>query len=211
MPAPVRELTPLSLDPRAPLVLDLHELERRPGSMRKLSVTVAAPADLGLDGVVGIPERSDLELDLRLESVMEGVLVSGTARARFEGECARCLDPVGGEIVVDLQELYRYDDDPETDTGEDDPHVDGELIDLEQPVRDAVVLALPPVPLCRDDCPGLCSTCGARLADDPAHTHDTTDPRWAALSGLLAETEHQTDNVSGPADHRTAAGPTEEN
>lgn len=206
MPAPVRKLTPLSLDPRAPLVLDIHELARWPGSMRRVDTTVAAPADLGLDDVVEVPQGSDIELELRLESVLEGVLVSGTARARFTGECVRCLDPIGGEIAVELQELYRYadsDDDLDTGATEDELPVDGELIDLEQPIRDAVVLALPQAPVCREDCPGLCPTCGARLADDPAHSHETTDPRWAALSGLLTAEQ---DHASGPA----GAGPTEE-
>ncbi|HEU0042152.1 MAG TPA: YceD family protein [Jiangellaceae bacterium] len=180
-------MTTLStLDPRAPFVLDLHELARRPGSMKRIDIAVAAPADLGLDGVVGVPEGADIALDLRLESVMEGVLVSGTARAQYAGECARCLDPVEGELVIDIQELYVYDH-PENEAGEDDLLVEDGLIDLEQPVRDAVVLALPQAPVCRDDCPGLCSVCGARLADDPTHAHDTTDPRWAALQGLRTD------------------------
>ncbi|MGH8828530.1 MAG: YceD family protein, partial [Jiangellaceae bacterium] len=191
MPAPARELTTLNtLDPRAPFVLDLHELARRPGSMKRIDIVVAAPADLGLDGVVGVPEGADIALDLRLESVMEGVLVSGTARVQYGGECARCLDPVEGELVIDIQELYVYDH-PENEAGEDDLLVEGELIDLEQPVRDAVVLALPQAPLCRDDCPGLCSVCGARLADDPTHAHDTTDPRWAALQGLRIDNTNE--------------------
>jgi uncharacterized protein len=195
-------LTTLStLDPRAPFVLDIHELTRRPGSMKRVDVAVAAPADLGIDGVVGVPEGARIELDLRLESVLEGVLVSGTARAPFTGVCVRCLDPVGGEIVADIQDLFAYDD-PEIDTGDDDLFVDDDLIDLEQPVRDAVVLALPSAPVCRADCPGLCSTCGARLADDPAHTHDTTDPRWAALAGL--RTDEHTESGS------ERAGPTKE-
>jgi uncharacterized protein len=74
--------------------------------------------------------------------------------------------------------------------------VDGDLIDLEQAVRDAVVLALPQAPLCRDDCPGLCSQCGTRLADDPGHTHSTTDSRWADLAGLLAGDEKQNETGS---------------
>jgi uncharacterized protein len=180
-----------TLDPRAPLVLDLHELGRRPGTMRRISRTAPAPADLSLGGVVGVPEGADLELDVRLESVMEGVLVSGTAAARTEGECARCLDPVVGDIAVEFQELYGYPDrvlDGEQANGE--LVLDGDLIDLDQVVRDAVVLALPRVPLCRDDCPGLCPQCGARLADDLGHAHSTTDPRWAALAGLLASPVH---------------------
>ncbi|WP_345461772.1 YceD family protein [Nocardioides marinquilinus] len=180
-----------SLDPRAPLVLDTRELGRRPGSQREVTRTVPAPAELGIE-ILAVPEGSPVDLDLRLEAVMEGVLVTGTARAALEGECARCLEPISDEIEVTLQELYVYDDrhdhhernaggdaDDEVSTLEDD------LLDLEPLLRDAVVLALPFQPLCRDDCPGLCTECGARLADDPDHTHDAPiDPRWAKLTGL---------------------------
>jgi uncharacterized protein len=188
----LRELVPLNtLDPRAPFVLDIRELGRRPGALRRISRTVPAPADLGLGGVVGVPEGVDIELAARLESVMDGVLVSGTVTAPLAGECVRCLDPTDGKISVDFQELYVYPDRvPEVDGSANDNTgelmVQGDLIDLEQVVRDGVVLALPQAPLCRDDCPGLCPRCGVRLADDPEHTHDSTDLRWAALSGLLA-------------------------
>ncbi len=132
---------------------------------------------------------------------MEGVLVTGTATAVLDGECARCLEPIHDDIVVDLQELFVYDD-------EDNPHdeedagvsrMQGDLIDLEPALRDAVVLSLPFRPLCQDDCPGLCTECGARLADDPGHQHDEPiDPRWAAL----AELPHK-DHAGEPADKRS--------
>ena len=77
--------------------------------MRKLQRTVPAPGDLGSE-VIGVPAGSDLELDLRLESVMEGVLVSGSARGRATGECVRCLDDVERDVDVDFQELYNYPD-----------------------------------------------------------------------------------------------------
>jgi uncharacterized protein len=154
--------------------------------MRQVHRTVPAPADLGTE-VIGVPQGSDLELDLRLESVMEGVLVSGTARGRAAGECVRCLDDVERELDVDLQELFTYPGkSPEGD--EDDLHeLDGELLDIEPVLRDAVVLALPFQPVCSSECPGLCSACGARLADDPGHHHDVVDPRWAALQGLVGD------------------------
>ena len=150
-----------------------------------MSRTVPAPADLGIE-VLRVPEGAPVELDLRTEAVMEGVLVTGTARAALEGECARCLEPISDEIEVRFQELFVYDDqgvDPdeelEVSTLQDD------LVDLEPLLRDAVVLALPFQPLCQDDCPGLCAECGARLADDPDHTHgEPVDPRWAALATL---------------------------
>lgn len=172
-----------SLDPRAPLVLDTRELGRRPGSMRRLHRTVAAPADLRA-GLVGVPEGAPLELDLRLESVMEGVLVTGTARAPLTGECARCLDPLSGAVEADVQELYAYPD-VEVDGEDELPHLNGDRLDLEPLVRDGVVLALPLAAVCEDDCLGLCPTCGTRLADAaPGHGHEFADPRWAALQQL---------------------------
>jgi len=159
--------------------------------MRPLSRSVPAPAHLGVD-VLGVPEGSPLELDFRLESVVEGVLVSGTVAATVAGECVRCLDPVSRSVVVDLQELYarggreregHHGEQPE-DGDEDLPQLEGDLLDLEPALRDAVVLALPLQPLCRDDCPGLCPECGARLDADPEHGHDVVDPRWAALRQL---------------------------
>jgi DUF177 domain-containing protein len=169
-----------SLDPRAPLVLDIRDLGRRAGSMMEVGRTVPAPADLG-GGVAVVPPGSDMELSLRLESVVEGVLVSGTATVTVVGECARCLDPVEWHETVPFTELFLHEPGPEE---EELPVLDGDLLDLEPVVRDAVVLALPLAPLCRPDCPGLCPACGARLADDPSHGHDRMDPRWAALTGL---------------------------
>ena len=67
-------------------------------------------------------------------------------------------------------------------------NIQDDLLDLEPPLRDAVVLALPFQPLCREDCPGLCPDCGARLADEPEHSHeDKIDPRWAALTQLTED------------------------
>jgi uncharacterized protein len=179
-----------TLDPRAPLVLDTRELGRRPGSQRKLTLSAEAPAGLGID-ILGVPEGSTVELDLRLEAVMEGVLVSGTATADIEGECARCLEPLTDTVRVDLQELFVYDDSNDRshhgdDEDDDVSRLEEDLLDLEPLLRDAVVLALPFQPLCREDCPGLCVECGARLAEDPGHRHDAAvDPRWAALGDVV--------------------------
>ncbi|HEX3931436.1 MAG TPA: DUF177 domain-containing protein [Nocardioides sp.] len=180
------------LDPRAPLVLDTRELGRRPGSQRGVSRTVPAPADLGIE-VLGVPEGSPVELDLRLEAVMEGVLVTGAARAALTGECARCLEPISDDVEVRFQELFVYDDqDVDPDEELEVSKLQDDLVDLEPLLRDAVVLALPFQPLCSEDCPGLCTECGARLADDPDHGHDEpVDPRWAALSTLAEPEQHE--------------------
>jgi uncharacterized protein len=167
-------------------VLDTRELGRRPGSQREVTRTVPAPADLGIE-VLSVPEGSPVELDLRLEAVMEGVLVTGTATADLRGECVRCLEPIADQVDVTFQELFVYDAEPGESSSED-PEVsmlEDDLVDLEPLLRDAVVLALPFQPLCSPDCPGLCTECGARLADDPDHGHEEpVDPRWAALAEL---------------------------
>ncbi len=172
-----------------PLVLDTRELGRRPGSQRQVSRTVPAPADLGID-VLGVPEGSPVEIDLRLEAVMEGVLVTGSAHAGLKGECARCLGPIDDPVDVTFQELFLYDDrdqhhEADDDLDDDVRRLEGDLLDLESLLRDAVVLELPFRPLCEDDCPGLCTECGARLADDPDHAHEAAiDPRWATLAAI---------------------------
>ena len=166
-------------------VLDTHELGRRPGASRTVQWVVAAPAEIGTD-VLGIPEGADLRLDLRLEAVMEGVLASGTVEAQLHGECVRCLDRIERQLEIPFQELYVY---PNSEATEDEAaRLEGDLLDLEPVVRDAVVLALPYQPVCAPDCPGLCPQCGQRLADEPEHRHEERiDPRWAALAELRVE------------------------
>jgi uncharacterized protein len=172
------------LDPRKPLVLDARELGRRPGSMRPVRMTVPAPAGMSVE-LAEVPEDGVLALDLRLESVVEGVLVTGTVTAPVRGECGRCLDPFAAEVTVEVQELFAYPDSTTDETAEEYEvsRLTGARLDLEPVVHDAVVLGLPLAPLCRDDCRGLCPACGARWEDLPAdHAHPTIDPRWAALA-----------------------------
>jgi uncharacterized protein len=131
--------------------------------MRTLTEHVPAPGDLGV-ALIGVQEGSDIELDLRLEAVHEGILVSGTAFTEVKGECGRCLDPLAYDLEVNVQELFLYEGVLLSD-GEDDEEqrrVEHDLIDLEPVLRDAVVTMLPFQPVCREDCQGLCSECGAR-------------------------------------------------
>jgi uncharacterized protein len=179
------------LDPRSPFVLDTRELGRRPGSMRRVRVTAAAPSDWALE-LVRVPAGADVELELRLEAVMDGVLVSGTASGPLTAECGRCLEPVETVFTADIQELYAYDP---ADVADDEPALAlvGDLLDLQPVLRDAVVLGLPVNPVCAEDCAGLCSTCGERLADlDPDHDHETVDPRWASLTTLREDADTTT-------------------
>lgn len=154
--------------------------------MTEVRFPAPAPEDLGIE-LIGVPAGTDIDLDLRLESVMEGVLVSGTVTVDLVGECGRCLEPVSDTLTVPLQELYAYEDSTTDGTAEDEvARLEGDLLDLEPVLRDAVVLALPLTPVCDEQCQGLCVECGARLDDLPAdHTHETADPRWTALADLL--------------------------
>lgn len=180
------------LDPKDPLVIDVRTiLQRRAGSMVTVTRSVPAPAGLGVV-MARVPEGSPIDLDLRLESVLEGVLVSGTADLQISAECSRCLEPFDWHEEIDITELFRY---PATDAHgaivvvEDEsedplPVLQDDLIDLQPVLRDAVVLDLPLAPVCSEDCLGLCPECGFRLEEDPQHMHETTDPRWAALAAL---------------------------
>lgn len=146
-----------------------------------------SPTRIGLD-LVAIPADGAVDLDLRVESVSEGVLVSGVVSARTAGECARCLQPLTGDVEVELTELFAYPDSTTDATTDEDEmgRVVDDAVDLEQAIVDAVGLALPLSPLCDPDCPGLCPDCGAVLATaEPGHHHDKIDPRWAKLAGML--------------------------
>jgi len=192
--------------PRGALVFDVRSLGRQPGHARTRKLTVPAPADLRLE-LIGVPEGAAAELDLKFEAVAEGVLVTGSVTAPLAGECARCLAPVTSSVTASFTELYlyppgrpqgagqardgrrhqdrpdRYDEHELQEQDDEERYLDGDLLDLEPAFRDAVVLALPMAPLCRDDCPGLCVECGVPLADAGlGHRHENApDPRWDGL------------------------------
>jgi uncharacterized protein len=193
----MRNHTTHHLDHRAPLVLDTRDLPRSPGSQRALQRVVPAPKDLGLE-MISVAEGSDLTLDLRLTSVTEGVYVSGRISGPLVGECGRCLRAIDDTVSVDLGELFAYENSTTDETTEEDEigRVRDDLIDLEPAIRDAVVLALPQNPVCREDCPGMCPECGVPWDELPAdHGHDQLDSRWAELSKLRPSTD-----VDGPID-----------
>ena len=168
--------------------VDLRELGRRAGSMHALERTLPAPAGWKVE-LIGVPEAAPVHARLRLESVMEGVLVSGEVDVPLVGSCARCLEPIEDGLTLDVQELYAYEGSTTEETSDEDEVrlVEGEFIDLEPMLRDAVVLSLPLAPVCAEDCAGLCAGCGQRLDDlPPDHTHELTDPRWAGLAERFA-------------------------
>lgn len=161
------------------LQISVHDLINKPGTMREKQLDVVIDEPMA-NFAIGIPAGSTIEIDARFESVHEGILVTGDAFATASGECSRCLDPIDSAVEVEFQELFAY-----SGTSEDDFVVENESIDLDQVIRDAVVLSLPFQPVCSAGCKGLCVTCGAKLNEDPQHAHEApVDPRWNALTNL---------------------------
>ncbi|BDH56785.1 DUF177 domain-containing protein [Tsukamurella sp. PLM1] len=174
-----------------PYVLDVRAFGRRPGTSAQVHRTVAAPERIGVD-LVGIDAGEEIDLDLQVQAVSEGVLVTGTVSADTSGQCARCLGDVSGALNLFLTELYAYPDSETDKTSDDDDvyRIEDDLIDLEQAIIDAVGMELPLDPTCSDDCPGLCQGCGEKLADlEPGHAHEQIDPRWAGLAKFASEGE----------------------
>ncbi len=179
---------PKGLDSRNPLVFDTRDLG--PGSVRTLTRTVPAPGYLGVE-MARVPVGADLELDVQLEGVSEGVLVTATVSGPLAAECARCLEPFTSATKVRFQELFVWPEHAEPDSAEeaDNYELDATgLLDLEPALRDAVVLELPLSPLCEDGCLGLCSECGIRLADaEPGHRHEQRSALWDVLKDFRVE------------------------
>ena len=179
-----------------PFILNTHELPRRAGELKEYELDIEAPVRIGVP-LIAIPEGDIIEADLRLESVTEGVLLSAEIYAVAIGECIRCLDTV--EVVIDrkIQELYRYEptnekgrkktrDDEDIDLEmEDELQMVGDLMNLETPIIDAIVLTLPVNPLCSEECLGLCPDCGEKWINLPEdHAHEVIDARWSGLENL---------------------------
>ena len=178
---------------KTPFTHEVIDLIRRPGEMRERAIDVAAPDGWG-NAVIGVREGESVHIDMRLESLHDGILVSADVSTVARGECVRCLIDLELPLEVEIREIFAYSHDEAFDY-----EVQGTQVDLEPPVRDAVVLALPFQPVCQDDCTGLCPQCGVRLLDNPDHEHEApVDPRWAALSGL-AEFE-QVDVIGAESD-----------
>ncbi|MEV6275780.1 DUF177 domain-containing protein [Nocardia sp. NPDC051832] len=180
-------------EPDGAFVVDTRSLGRRPGDMRELQRTVTLADRMGLE-MVAAPQGAEMRLDLMLQSVSEGVLVTGTVTAPTEGECSRCLEPFTAEVRLYLTELFAYPDSATEQTTEEDEvqRLVDDTIDLEPVLVDAIGLELPLQPTCTPDCPGLCAECGVRMAIAGSdHSHEILDPRWAKLASFAAESPKQ--------------------
>ena len=162
-----------------PLLVNAVEILRRPGTERDLTVEIAL-ADLEVDDPERFDEGAVVDVHLHLESLSDGVVVDGTVRVAWHGTCRRCLAPTGGALQSEIHELYQR-----VRTDPDAFEIEGDQLDLRPVVREIVLLDAPSTPLCRPDCPGLCPSCGARLAETTCGcSAPPPDPRWGALEGL---------------------------
>jgi uncharacterized protein len=164
-----------------PWLVPITTLRRSPGTRRQEQRT-GRIGELKVAGSV-VAADAFARAEATLDSVHGGIEVSADVSAPWTGECRRCLAPVSGEIHAHVRELYRHHD-----RGEDDEEtypLEGEVLDLQPLVRDALLLELPLAPLCSEGCRGICPTCGAdRNTGTCECTDKPADPRWAALDTL---------------------------
>src|SRR5690606_2775856 len=99
------------------------DLMHRPGEMREKSLDVTESEGFG-NAVIGVRQGSDVHIDVRLESLHDGILASGTVDAVAEGECVRCLTDVSLPLEVEFQELFAYSEDEAFDYTVHEGHVD---------------------------------------------------------------------------------------
>lgn len=164
---------------RSPFVVNIADVVRQPGAQFPLQLkgTVTGAALTS----AAVPDDAPVVLDATIEAQGKMVVVQGSVRAPWVGECRRCLEPAHGELEVEVREVF------EPDPAEDETYpIDGEQIDLGPVLRDVLALVLPLAPLCRDDCLGPDPdehpvTPAPDEVDDEAAA---ADPRWAALDQL---------------------------
>ncbi|HTX00567.1 MAG TPA: DUF177 domain-containing protein [Acidimicrobiales bacterium] len=160
-----------------PFVVEVGALRRAPGTRRQVEIAAEIP-ELFVSGS-RVPEQAAVRFSGVLESVHEGILVTGVVEAPWEGECRRCLEPARGEVRASVRELAVEHGDEETTYA-----LDPEELDLEPIVHDACILELPLAPLCDEGCRGLCPTCGANRNAEPCTCQPPLDNRLAPLALL---------------------------
>jgi len=165
---------------RRPFNVQVAALRKQAGTIRHEEREGLIPG-LGAVSVV-VPDDEPIALQVTLSSYPGGITAQGTATTRWRGECRRCGGPVEGTVVAEVRE--RFAPTGGSDRDEEAYPLTGDELDLEPLARDAVLLELPLAPLCREDCAGLCPTCGANLNTETCDCAPVGDPRWAALDAL---------------------------
>ena len=160
--------------------IEVHDLVGAPGTTREvaLSGTIEGLAS----ELARVPDDAVLQAEVRVESIVEGLLVSGTIRGTWVLRCARCLTENEAAFGTEVHEMFATDPHPEDDIYPFDP---AEGLTLEQMIRDAVGVEMPFSPLCRPDCLGLCEICGGDRNLGACPGHERLDPRFAVLSELV--------------------------
>jgi uncharacterized protein len=175
------------------LAVDVHELLHKPGAHRH--VVVRGTLDDLATPVASVPPDRPVTVDAEVESVVEGLLVTGTVSTTAVVQCVRCLRTFDQELSVEVRELFALESGKEEDEGY--AVLPDDRLPLDTMARDALVLGFPAFPLHRPDCAGLCPVCGAdRNTEDCGHTGpETIDPRWAGLAGLRANLKEEDDDA----------------
>jgi len=173
--------------------IDVRDLVGHPGASKE-QVVHGTLDGLGTE-LASVPDDAPIVGQLLLESVVEGILVSGRLFGTLSLRCARCLAEFGRPLALDVHEMFV--DRPDED-GDDYPLGPEGSLDPGQMVRDVIGVELPFSPLCRPDCKGLCPICGGNRNLDECPGHEDVDPRFAALSELLATLP--ADSLDVPAD-----------
>jgi uncharacterized protein len=163
-----------------PLVVGVKDLVHQAGEMRELTLELVAPEKYG-EAMATVPAGTPMTIELRLEGLHEGILATADVAVEARAECVRCLDPFSFELRVDFQELFAY-----SSSDSDSYTVVDDSLNLEDIIRDAVVLELPFQPVCKEDCYGLDPATGEKRTEPPGeNVADEIDPRWQELSKLL--------------------------
>ncbi|KAB8294370.1 YceD family protein [Bifidobacterium avesanii] len=190
----------------SPWAVPVAQIASRPGQSKPIDAVFPAPSGIG-DAIVGVDEGADVTVTGSFDSIIDGIIFTGRVSAPAHAECTRCLKPIEHPWEANVTAFFPFDDSRnarngrgdkgEVDiiAGEDESEdtyplsPDGAFADIEALLRDTLVEALPLQPLCRPDCRGLCSQCGADLNEEPDHHHETTDIRFAALADFKAKLE----------------------
>jgi len=170
-----------------PFIVNVSAIRRVPGA-RRAEQRQGRIQGLGVTGSSVAPNAS-VGIDAVLEVIDGGIVVIGTVKALWVGECRRCLGDVGGDLEIDVREIYEPrtagEEAASIEAEEDTYPLLGDQLDLMPLARDAILLSLPLAPLCRQDCAGLCQTCGKNRNEGPCGClPEDSDDRWATLNAL---------------------------